>query len=156
MSSKITINIEDILKKINNSICNSDPEKSYEDLGMSLEDYQRQRYEQKIDNMERKLQVKLDLHALRKSQASYLLWIAIAWMLTITFLVLLQGLEASPYSEYRFNLPSSVLIAFITSTTTAVLGLYGISAYWLYSTTSKKNNNNNGKNKKNSRNKKSI
>lgn len=32
----------------------------------------------------------------------------------------------------RFKLSDTVMVAFITSTTATVLGLYGIAAYWLY------------------------
>ena len=34
------------------------------------------------------------------------------------------------YIDFKLN--DSVLIAFITSTTATILGLYGIAAYWLF------------------------
>ena len=51
------------------------------------------------------------------------------------------------FSYIPFNLSDTVLIAFMTTTTTTVLGLYGIAAYWLYGNG---NGNGNGK-KKNSK-----
>ncbi len=36
------------------------------------------------------------------------------------------------FKPLHFEISDSVLIAFMTTTTATVLGLYGIAAYWLY------------------------
>lgn len=99
--------------------------------GESLEDIRQQQEKQALE--ERK-----GMHKLRSRHAWFLLALAFLWSTAIWFTVLLQGYghwfwvnkQALPFS--RFHLSDSVLIAFITSTTATVLGLYGIAAYWLF------------------------
>lgn len=59
---------------------------------------------------------------------AYLLFgLVSAWLLAVIVTVFLCGFE------YRnFNLSDSVLIAFITSTTTSVIGLFLLVARWLF------------------------
>lgn len=79
-----------------------------------------------------------DIHGMRMSHSKFLLALALAWIFVILAVVLLQGFGQwfTPlYDGYKyipFKLSDTVVIAFITSTTATVLGLYGIAAYWLY------------------------
>ncbi|TWR59751.1 hypothetical protein FIV41_13430 [Pseudomonas marginalis] len=79
-----------------------------------------------------------DIHGMRMSHSRFLLGLALVWIFVILAVVLLQGFGQwfTPlYDGYKyipFKLSDTVVIAFITSTTATVLGLYGIAAYWLY------------------------
>ena len=79
-----------------------------------------------------------DIHDLRMSHLKLLLGLALVWIFVILIVVLLQGYGQwffpiiDGYFLLKFNLSDAVVIAFITSTTATVLGLYGIGAYWLY------------------------
>ncbi len=79
-----------------------------------------------------------DIHDLRMSHSRLLLGLALVWIFVILVVVLLQGFGRwfTPFTEgfehLPFKLSDTVVIAFITSTTATVLGLYGIAAYWLY------------------------
>lgn len=79
-----------------------------------------------------------DLHGMRMSHSWLLLGLALIWVFVILIVVLLQGFGQwftpllSGYYHIPFELSDTIIVAFITSTTATVLGLYGISAYWLY------------------------
>ncbi len=77
-------------------------------------------------------------HALRKEQLDKLFKLTKRWILVLWIIILFQGFKQSYISiswfslKLNFVLSDAVLIAFITTTTTTVLGLYGIAAYWLF------------------------
>lgn len=79
-----------------------------------------------------------DIHGMRMSHSKLLLGLALIWIFVILAVVLLQGFGQwftplrDGYKHIPFKLSDTVVIAFITSTTATVLGLYGIAAYWLY------------------------
>jgi hypothetical protein len=79
-----------------------------------------------------------DIHGMRMSHTRLLLGLALVWIFVILAVVLLQGFGQwftplfEGYKYLSFKLSDTVVIAFITSTTATVLGLYGIAAYWLY------------------------
>jgi H+/Cl- antiporter ClcA len=79
-----------------------------------------------------------DIHGMRMSHSRLLLGLALIWIFVILGVVLLQGFGqwftplSDGYVHIPFKLSDTVVIAFITSTTATVLGLYGIAAYWLY------------------------
>ncbi|MGC3892659.1 hypothetical protein [Pseudomonas urmiensis] len=79
-----------------------------------------------------------DIHGMRMSHSKLLLGLALVWIFVILVVVLLQGFGQwftplfDGYVYLKFKLSDTVVIAFITSTTATVLGLYGIAAYWLY------------------------
>lgn len=109
-----------------------------EDPGEPLEDMQLRWFESQLalvrqDQKERKRLLKLRTGHIRR-----LLYLAVIWVAVVWLLVLLQGFGQwfSPipdgFAYLKFKLSDSVIIAFITSTTASVLGLYGIAAYWLY------------------------
>lgn len=68
-----------------------------------------------------------DVHDLRKRYTGRLFWLIVLWLVAvITFVTLTGAWKAG------FSLSDSVLIAFITSTTVSVLGLFVLVAKWLY------------------------
>lgn len=79
-----------------------------------------------------------DLHGMRMSHTWLLLVLALIWIFVILIVVLLQGFGKwftpffDGFNHIQFKLSDTVIVAFITSTTATVLGLYGIAAYWLY------------------------
>jgi hypothetical protein len=79
-----------------------------------------------------------DIHGMRMSHTRLLLGLALVWIFVILAVVLLQGFGQwftplfDGFRYLSFKLSDTVVIAFITSTTATVLGLYGIAAYWLY------------------------
>jgi len=79
-----------------------------------------------------------EIHDLRIAHSRLLLGLALVWALVILAVVLLQGFGQwfTPLSvgliHLSFELSDAVVIAFITSTTATVIGLYAIAAYWLY------------------------
>jgi hypothetical protein len=82
----------------------------------------------KLQNDSLKQQVKeaRDLHDLRTTYTRKLFRLIVAWLIVVIIYV---GLSATPVG---FKLSDSVLIAFITSTTVSVLGLFVLVAKWLF------------------------
>lgn len=68
-----------------------------------------------------------DLHATRKEYTSKLFRLIVVWLSIVVLFVFL-----SATLKPRFTLSDSVLIAFITSTTVSVLGLFVLVAKWLF------------------------
>lgn len=68
-----------------------------------------------------------DLHELRKTYTTKLFWLIVGWLLVVVLYVFL----AAAFGNH-FKLSDSVLIAFITSTTVSVLGLFIVVAKWLF------------------------
>lgn len=92
----------------------------------------------RVESLEHQLLERRDLHKLRKRHSSRLFGLTVAWVMVVWLVVLLQGFEQwftplfSGYEHLKFKLSNTVAVAFITSTTASVLGLYGIAAYWLF------------------------
>jgi hypothetical protein len=110
------------------------------DPGLSLESYRIKRLEHKLKELKQSNRERKQLHRLRKRHAHRLFWVAVAWIGLVWMIVLLQGFKGwffpipqfLEWARLPFNLSNTVIVAFMTSTTTTVLGLYGIAAYWLY------------------------
>ena len=83
---------------------------------------------------------------IRIQHLNYLFILTIIWIVFIWSILLLQGFKGFPfqtphiYNYLTFHLSDTVLIAFMTTTTATVLGLYGIGAYWLFKSKKIKNN----------------
>lgn len=112
-----------------------------EDPGRSLDDYKFKRLETEIEDLSQQLSERRDLHSIRTKHAWLLFGLTIGWVGVIWLVVLLQGFGQwfppfpSPSIDEKylhFSLSNTVIVAFMTSTTATVLGLYGIAAYWLY------------------------
>ena len=117
-----------------------------EDPGRSLDEFKYERLEAEIADLRQQQQERIDLHAIRRRHAWLLFMLTICWIVVIWLVVLLQGFGrwfgpmwemGSKYMYLHFKLSDSILIAFMTSTTATVLGLYGIAAYWLYGSNKK-------------------
>jgi hypothetical protein len=96
--------------------------------------YEIERLELGLANLRSTLQNNTDQHNLRKIYSGLLFLLVVAWIGTVWAFVGFQGLGFVPVLCWKFNLSDAVLIAFITSTTASVLGLFGIAAYWLFGT----------------------
>src|ERR1041384_4750660 len=68
------------------------------------------------------------LHYVRLFILAALFVLVLAWLGSVALLLLLQGLKV-----WGFWLSDKVIIAYITSTTVSVLGLFHIAAKWLFS-----------------------
>lgn len=79
-----------------------------------------------------------EIHGIRKAHAWLLFGLTVVWVVVLWGILMLQGFgrwytPVLPWFEaIPFHLSDTVLIAFMTTTTATVLGLYGIAAYWLY------------------------
>lgn len=80
-----------------------------------------------------------ELHKIRKKHLNRLFLLTCIWSGIVIFLLISQGLHRLWWfptiydlEALVFNLDNSVLIAFITSTTATMIGLYTIAAYWLF------------------------
>jgi hypothetical protein len=89
-------------------------------------------------NQEQKRRHKNDIHGLRVVHAWLLFSLTAIWVFFVWIVILFQGFGRwyGPtfwgFYALPFHLSDAVVIAFLTTTTTTVLGLYGIAAYWLY------------------------
>lgn len=111
------------------------------DPSRSLDEYRTARLEAELEELRRESAERKALHGLRTAHAWLLFGLTVAWVVVVWTVVLMQGFgqwflphPAPAADEYHlpFKLSDSALIAFMTSTTTTVLGLYGIAAYWMY------------------------
>ncbi|HEV2862575.1 MAG TPA: hypothetical protein VGX48_16290 [Pyrinomonadaceae bacterium] len=78
------------------------------------------------------LQEAKELHKYRKRYTSRLFWVIVLWLIAVNVYVILTATRKA-----SFDLPDGVLIAFITSTTVAVIGLFVIVAKWLFPSANK-------------------
>jgi hypothetical protein len=67
------------------------------------------------------------VHDLRTYYTGRLFWLAVGWLLVVVIFVALSG-----FRFMGFYLSDTVLVAFITSTTLNVIGLFLVAARWLY------------------------
>ncbi|MGG3796526.1 hypothetical protein ABEU86_20005 [Pseudomonas paraversuta] len=111
------------------------------DLRLTLDAHIVKRQQAEIDELGQAKIEREQLHVLRTTSTRKLFILTVVWLSVIWLVLFLQGFGQwflpYPYpgsdQEYlKFHLSDSVMIAFITSTTATVLGLYGIAAYWLY------------------------
>jgi len=127
----------------------SEQEQETVDPGRSLDevrlDAEFNRLRRADERLEQKLHEAKENHQLRQRHAKKLFILAITWISILWIILLIQGFGKFPfpsllenYENLEFKLSDSVLIAFMTSTTTTVVGLYGIAAYWLFRAPRKK------------------
>lgn len=89
----------------------------------------------KSDDNERKKEI----HGLRKEYVPRLFYMIVWWLLAVAAFVFLTGYSADNLNNpdcqincTRFKLSDNVLIAFITTTTATVIGVFVIVAKWLF------------------------
>lgn len=80
-----------------------------------------------------------ELHGIRKTHLSRLFILTCVWSGVVIFILISTGLKRLWWfplpdclTAIPFELESSVIIAFITSTTATIISLYTIAAYWLF------------------------
>ncbi|HDR1931833.1 Uncharacterised protein [Pasteurella multocida] len=82
-----------------------------------------------------------ELHDIRKNHLNRLFTLTCVWSGLVIYILISLGLgrllwfSATPSHHTDiapFKLEPSVIIAFITSTTATIIGLYTIAAYWLF------------------------
>lgn len=116
----------------------SNPQSISEDPSRDLDDFRFKRLQSEVEDLKQQLLERKELHDLRKWHSRWLFALTVFWVFILWGIVLVQGIGVLPWkpegaSEYlKFSLEDSVIIAFMTSTTATVLGLYGIAAYWLF------------------------
>ena len=91
----------------------------------------------RLDKLEDDLKRERDLHGLRKTFLNRLFGLILGWLVAVVICVFLCAVGGEQQSgdwncPFTFKLPDSVLIAFISSTTVSVLGLFLIAAKWLF------------------------
>lgn len=95
-----------------------------EDSELRIED---ERKTLEVGGLRDELERLKNLHTIRKVYLGLLFSLTVVWLLIVVVCVLMAGFHFS-----GFTLSDSVLIAFITSTTLSVLGLFHFAAKWLY------------------------
>lgn len=111
----------------------SDRESEGVPIGGDLHDYRQQHQINTLQSAQAELSERVDLHTLRKIYSGRLFILVVFWVATVWGALLLQGFSGLPWWPfYVFQLSDAVLIAYITSTTASVLGLFGIAAYWMF------------------------
>lgn len=85
------------------------------------------RLQVEIDALRQSVLEASDTHKLRLSYANRLFWLVCAWLACVVFAVELTG-----FKTLGFTLSDPILIAFITTTTINVVGLFFVVAKWLF------------------------
>jgi hypothetical protein len=86
----------------------------------------------RLEHLSHDLRVEKDRHKLRVPYIDRLYWLTVIWLLIVIIFLSLQA------TVKKFNLSDSVLIAFITSTTVSVIGLFVLVGKWLFPSSEKK------------------
>ncbi len=106
------------------------------DLELSLNEHREafeiQTIQLRVDALTQQHQETLDLHKLRLGYAQDIFRLVCAWLCCVVIGVMLAGFKA-----WGFSLSDTVLIAFITSTTVNVVGLFIVVAKWMYAPSAK-------------------
>jgi len=100
------------------------PPEPLPDLGIDLEEH---KLAFQLQCLEQELQAIKDTHGLRLSYTGRIFWLVVAWLASVVTCVIFSGFKLR-----GFDLSDSVLIAFITSTTVTVVGLFVMVAKWMY------------------------
>lgn len=93
----------------------------------------------RTQQLQNKISEDSDLHGIRKSYTGKLFILTLSWLTVVTVLVFLTGLRTPIFNNpqcgqecYGYILSENILIAFITSTTATVIGIFIIVAKWLF------------------------
>lgn len=94
------------------------------DLGKDLEQH---RLYYDVEAIKQALQESKQVHSLRIDYAGNIFILICVWLLLVVATVYLDG-----FAYKKFDLSDNILIAFITSTTVSVLGLFVVVAKWMF------------------------
>jgi hypothetical protein len=86
-----------------------------------------------LEGLKGKLNRIANIHEVRKTYLRRLFVLTVIWLVMVVVFVLMAG-----FGYRGFKLADSVIIAFITSTTVSVLGLFHFAAKWLFPARRKK------------------
>jgi len=100
------------------------PDVDLPDLSLELEDH---KLEFQLTLLREELKQLQDTHGLRLDYTGHIFKLVCAWLACVVACVVLSG-----FGWRGFKLPDSVLIAFITSTTVNVVGLFVLVAKWMF------------------------
>jgi hypothetical protein len=92
------------------------------------EDLARQRVIVQIDHLRTEVGQIKQLHWVRIGLIGALFFLVVVWLFVLLLILSFQGFVLG-----AFHLSDKILIAYITSTTVSVLGLFHIAAKWLFS-----------------------
>ncbi len=81
----------------------------------------------KLEGEKHDLKERVEVHGIRKKYIGWLFALTVTWLIIVIIFLILNAV-----AKNFFSLSDAVLIAFITSTTVAVIGLFVIVARWLY------------------------
>ena len=117
------------LKKIITSAAETEkpsgsPDQNLPDLSIDLEEH---KLEFQLTCLEEDLKQLQDTHGLRLDYTAHIFKLVCAWLACVVACVILSG-----FGLGGFKLSDSVLIAFITSTTVNVVGLFVLVAKWMF------------------------
>lgn len=92
-----------------------------------------------VDQFREEVKHQQTTHDLRTEYIPRLYGLILGWLVVVVCFVFMTGFSGFNFNNpnctencFQFKLADSVLIAFITSTTVAVLGLFLCAAQWLY------------------------
>jgi len=85
------------------------------------------RLQVEFDALKHQVQASVDTHKLRLSYARRLFWLVCSWLACVVIAVCFSG-----FHVWGFSLSDAVLIAFITTTTINIVGLFFVVAKWLF------------------------
>jgi hypothetical protein len=100
------------------------PEETPPDLSLDLEEH---KLAFQLECLEQELKELRETHGLRVSYTGRIFWLVVAWLTCVVVCVMFSG-----FRYHEFRLSDSVIIAFITSTTVNVVGLFVLVAKWMF------------------------
>jgi predicted anti-sigma-YlaC factor YlaD len=95
-----------------------------ERTALEQSDFERQRQEVLLSGERQDIQE-------RKKYANRNFWLIVSWLIVINGVLLLQGFKVTVLG-HSFDLPTSVLLAVVGSTTASVLGIFLIVTNYLF------------------------
>jgi hypothetical protein len=102
----------------------SDQSNSQPNLEIDLEEH---KIEFQLQCLWQELAELKDTHALRLAYTGRIFWLVVAWLACVVICIVFSG-----FRYHEFRLSDAVLIAFISSTTVNVVGLFVLVAKWMY------------------------
>ena len=97
------------------------------DVNLSLDENE-QRESHIQEKRQHELQEAKDTHRLRLGYAGRIFWLVCVWLVYVAIVLFISGFKTTT----SFSLSDNVLIAFITSTTVTVVGLFVVVAKWMF------------------------
>lgn len=103
------------------------PDKEFSDSPNLEIDLEQHKLSHEVELLRQELKESQETHTLRLSYSGKIFYLVCVWLVCVTIAVFLSG-----FSFQGFSLSDKVLIAFITSTTVNVVGLFIVVAKWMF------------------------